>query len=118
MLVDRNARFRNLPVDEQARKFYGQLLHVLVVPLAALPSVGQPATTLVLGIIRAHAIETDHQTLNIHYYPASSQGYIDVVDICTIECLIGRVKDGNQWATIDRSDVLDRTNTTYVEDVE
>ncbi|KAI0088515.1 hypothetical protein BDY19DRAFT_985436 [Irpex rosettiformis] len=59
--------FCNLPVDEQPRKFYGQLQHILVVPVAALPSVGQAATTLVLGIVRSYAIESHHCTLNIHY---------------------------------------------------
>ena len=103
-----------MPVDEYPRKFYGQLQHILVVPMAAIPSVGQSARTLVLAVIRSYRIDSHDRILNIHYYPTSNQGSVDVVDIETIECLIGRVKDGNRWATVDRSDTLDYT--TYIDD--
>lgn len=80
----------------------------------AIPSVGQPARTLILAVIRSYRIESHDRLLNIHYYPTASQGSVDVVDIGTIDCLIGRVRDGNRWATVDRTDVLDYT--AYIED--
>jgi len=30
------------------------------------------------------------------------------VDVSSIQCLVGRVKDGNQWAIVDRSGSLAR----------
>jgi hypothetical protein len=43
---------------------------------------------------------------NIYYY--SWEGHLEVVDINCIQCLVGRVKDGNEWAIVDRSDTCAR----------
>ena len=114
--VDRNARFRNVESVFESRNFYGQLQHILVVPISALPSVGiELPMTLVLGVIRSCAIEDHHHSLNVHYY--SRTGSLDVVDITTIKCLIGRVKEPcrGQWATIDRtSDGVESNNSECI----
>jgi hypothetical protein len=39
---------------------------------------------------------------NIYYY--SREGHLEVIDMACVQCLIGRVKDGNEWAIVDRSD--------------
>lgn len=39
---------------------------------------------------------------NIYYY--SREGYLEVVDMECVQRLVGRVKDGNEWAIIDRSE--------------
>ncbi|KAI0750343.1 hypothetical protein BC629DRAFT_1297723 [Irpex lacteus] len=102
--VDRNARFRNMESVFEARDFYGQVQHFIVVPLPIVQSIGlEKPTTLVLAIIRSCVIEDHHLALNTHYY--SRTGSLDVVDLTTIKCLIGRIKEPcrGQWATIDRT---------------
>lgn len=45
--------------------------------------------------------------LDIHFY--SRTGALDVIDITSVQSLIGRVKDTNDdWAIIDRSGALAR----------
>ncbi len=88
----------------EARDFYGQVQHFIVVPLPIVQSIGlEKPTTLVLAIIRSCVIEDHHLALNTHYY--SRTGSLDVVDLTTIKCLIGRIKEPcrGQWATIDRT---------------
>jgi hypothetical protein len=114
-LVDRNASFRNLPIVLEPRTFYGQLQHVILVPLAAVPSVGQEATNIILGVIRSCAIESHHSSLDIHYY--SRDGPLEIVDLSTIQCLVARIKDRGQWAIIDRSGTLARPLYTEIQSV-
>lgn len=113
LFVDRYARFRNIESDFTPRMFYGQLQHILVVPVTALPSVNQPATTLVLGVIRACHIESHHPSLDIHFY--SREGVLEVVDVTTIHGLIGRIKDRDEWATIERGGA--KADIVYVDNV-
>jgi len=47
---------------------------------------------------------TAPEGLDIHYY--SRTGALHFVDATNIQCLVGRVKDGNRWAIIDRSGSL------------
>ncbi|KAJ7841816.1 hypothetical protein B0H14DRAFT_3457258 [Mycena olivaceomarginata] len=45
--------------------------------------------------------------LDVHFY--SRAGAFDIIDITTVQALVGRVKDvSNSWAIIDRSGVLAR----------
>ncbi|KAJ7474677.1 hypothetical protein B0H11DRAFT_1728327, partial [Mycena galericulata] len=45
--------------------------------------------------------------LDVHFY--SRAGALDIIDITTVQALVGRVKDvSNSWAIIDRSGVLAR----------
>jgi hypothetical protein len=38
----------------------------------------------------------------IHYY--KEFGVNEVVDLNTVQCVVGRVRDRDEWAIIDRSD--------------
>jgi hypothetical protein len=42
--------------------------------------------------------------IDIHYY--SREGALHVLDVTGIQCLVGRVRDGNHWAIIDCSGSL------------
>ena len=90
--------------------FYGQVQHIVVAPLSAIPSINSPATTLILGIIRTCHVESHHPSLDIHFY--SRDGGLEVVDVTTIHCLVGRIKDRNEWATIERGGT--KPDTVYV----
>lgn len=113
-LVDRNAHRSRLPIHFAKETFYGQLTHILVVHVQAMPTAIPPtsATTLVLAVIHACDILRAHPALDIHYY--KNLGRTEVVDITTVQCVVGRVRDRGQWAIIDRSGSLSRA--LYVED--
>ena len=114
MLVDRNARHRNLPVVLQPEIFFGQLQHIIVLDIGPSRELGlQEPETIILASIRTCA---DAKTLpggNIYYY--SREGSLEVVDVNCIQCGVGRIKDGNKWAIVDRSE--EHTPSLFADDV-
>jgi hypothetical protein len=48
-----------------------------------------------------------HNDLDMHFYQ-NKEGYTEVVDITTIQCLVGRVYNRGWWTIIDRSGKLAR----------
>jgi len=94
--------------------FYGQLQHIFVVRLPAaiqrLLGDSNPEI-LILGAIFTCNIE-EKNDLDMHYY--KTHGRTEVVDITTIQCLVGRIKDRGSWTIIDRSGDLARA--TFVLD--
>ncbi len=108
LLVDINARWPRRPSIFKPQNFYGQLQSVVVLRLSPSAPLGlDKAATLALGIIRNCPIEESHTGgLDIHYY--SKPGALDVVDLSSIQCLVGRIWDGRKWAFIDRSGSLSR----------
>jgi hypothetical protein len=89
--------------------FYGQLQHIFVVKMAAaavkqLVGVSKPEV-LILGSILTCEIE-EKNDMDMHYY--KTHGRTEVVDITTVQCLVGRVKDRGSWTIIDRSGNLAR----------
>ena len=88
--------------------FFGQLQHIFVVKIPAVPQlvvgVSNPEI-LILGAILTCEIE-EKTDLDMHYY--KKHGRTEVVDISTVQCLVGRVKDRGFWTIIDRSGNLAR----------
>ena len=102
MLVDKNARHTRRPVILEPKIFFGQLQHIFVVRLNASPELRlQACTTLILAAIRTCSEPQVKGENGICYY--SREGRLEVVDIVCVQCLVGRVKDGNEWAIVDRS---------------
>ena len=114
MLVDRNARHQNLPVVLQPEIFFGQLQCIIVMDIGPSQKLGlQEPETIILAAIRTCA---DAKTLpggNIYYY--SREGSLEVVDVNCIQCGVGRIKDGNKWAIVDRSE--EHTPSLFADDV-
>ncbi|KAI0686435.1 hypothetical protein C8T65DRAFT_567901 [Cerioporus squamosus] len=109
LLIDKNARYRNRPVIMEPHTFYGQLLRILVVNVKPIPTAVPPITTfstLVLGVVLTCVIENNHRILDMHYY--KNHGRTEVVEITTIQCVVGRIKDRGHYAIIDRSGALAR----------
>jgi hypothetical protein len=103
MLVDKNARHPKKPVDLESHVFFGQLQNIFVIELGASPMLGlTKKTTLILAAIRACAEPQMRGENGIYYY--SREGPLEVVDMECVQCLVGRVKDGNEWAIVDRSE--------------
>lgn len=87
-------------------------MHVIEVEIAAISARNIPAHRVVLAVIRSVKIEEDHPRLDIHYY--SEEGALDIVDVTTVQCLVGRVYDRGRWGIFDRSGSLSRA--MYTED--
>lgn len=62
---------------------------------------------VILGAILTCDIE-DKNDLDMHYY--KTHGRTEVVDITTVQCLVGRIKDRGSWTIIDRSGKLARAS--------
>ncbi|KAI0371589.1 hypothetical protein BV20DRAFT_1035223 [Pilatotrama ljubarskyi] len=98
VLVDQNARYRNRPVILKKKTLYGQLQCIFYVQLLAIPLTPFPIQTCI--------IQRANKDLDIHYY--KRLGSVDYVDVTTIQCVVGRIKDDGQFALIDRSGALAR----------
>jgi hypothetical protein len=115
MLVDKFTHVRRRKPVFEPKTFYGQLEHIYVIQLTPSSSVTQVNSDLQMPIFLA-AIRnckireqgpTDLEGLDIHLY--STMGGLDVVDITSIQALVGRVRytvDGGGWAVIDQSGSL------------
>ncbi|KAI0072629.1 hypothetical protein K474DRAFT_1604760, partial [Panus rudis PR-1116 ss-1] len=111
MYIDRNAAYRRRRSIFDLRTFYGQVEHIYAVQLRpkAIPRNlhdGIPAVVVVAFIRTCRNIVNCPSGLDIHYYDCL--GGVDVIDIPSIQCLVGCIKDGNRWAIIDCSGTLSR----------
>ena len=59
-------------------------------------------TTLILALVQEAKAELKD---DIYFY--KEFGAEEVVDLETVQCVVGRVKNGGKWAIIDRSDVAE-----------
>jgi hypothetical protein len=103
---------KNRPPLFESRFFYGQLQHIFVldIPGYNLMNPG-PAETLVLAAISQCEVDRSTTTSanlpGVTYY--SHIGPLEVVDIETIQCLVGRIDcDRNRRVVIDRDGALTR----------
>ncbi|KIY51358.1 hypothetical protein FISHEDRAFT_37513 [Fistulina hepatica ATCC 64428] len=109
--VDKNQRQKKHAVKLQLRTFYGQLQHLLVVhfpePCLAL-HLTEPQSFIFAAIRQCKVNGSGLQSLGLDVRFYSEQGPLDVVDIMSVQCLVGRIYDRGQWAIIDRSGDLVR----------
>lgn len=112
MLEDKFARKKKQKPKFVLKTFYGQLTHIYRVHFPqeckAMGITGP--TTYILAAIRNCVLSDDDpllRHLDIHFY--SRHGGLDVIDITSVQCLVGRVQDlSDEWAIIDRSGSLAR----------
>ncbi|KAJ7734610.1 hypothetical protein B0H16DRAFT_1327514 [Mycena metata] len=119
MLVDKNARSKKKQPDFELQTFYGQLTHIYRIhfpdPCPQLRT--DRPTTYILAAIRTCVLtddDVDLEGLDIHFY--TRPGALDVIDVTSVQALIGRVKETNGWAIIDRSGALARAQWLGEED--
>ena len=115
MLVDKNARHHNLPVVLQPETFFGQLQYIFLVEIPSeVLGLGE-SETIILGAIRSCAdAKTSASGHGIYYY--SQDGCLEVIDIDCIQCGVGRIKDGNKWAIVDRS--REHARSVFVDNID
>ncbi|EPS95762.1 hypothetical protein FOMPIDRAFT_65211, partial [Fomitopsis schrenkii] len=114
-LVDKFANQRNRPSVFELRTFYGELQHLFSIKLQG-PTVSERPEMILLAGIRTCKLDNRAPPggLDIHYY--TTEGQYEVVDVNNVQCLVGRIRDREQWAIVDRSGSLARA--LYVEDSE
>jgi hypothetical protein len=99
-LVDRYARQKRITPEFELQNFFGQLQHIFVLEIPSTPrlDIAMP-TTIILALIKN--VKT---TLvdNVYYYKVL--GVDEVVDLTTVQCVVGRIWDRDEWVIIDRSD--------------
>lgn len=116
MLVDKNASYPNRPVVLEAATFYGRLENIFVIGLQPGRTLGlEDPTNLILAAIRTCSdVQTKGRNRDLYYY--SQEGHLEVIDMNCVQCLIGRVKDENEWAIVDRSQAEARP--VFVDDLD
>jgi hypothetical protein len=118
MLVDKYARQARRTPKYELQTFFGQLCHIFLVrfPVTVCADLGLDAgAVIILAIIKTCVLDDPDpqlQGLDVHFY--SLEGAVHVIDITSVQCLVGRIRDRNRWAIIDRSGCLARA--IYVED--
>ncbi|KZV98588.1 hypothetical protein EXIGLDRAFT_641451 [Exidia glandulosa HHB12029] len=104
-------KYKNRPKrkPEFVRKeYFGQLQYIYILSLPALPKYKQPEPqTLLLACVTDCAGLSQPNSVGIRYY-SGKMGTSQVIDLASIECVIGRVEDRGQVAIIDRSNEFSR----------
>ena len=116
MIVDKYARQARRRPEYKLQTFYGQLQHIYLIQFPnPCEELGlDQASTIILASIRTCILDDpvpQLECLDIKYY--SAEGATHVIDITSLQCLVGRIRDRNRWAIIDRSGSLARA--LYVE---
>ncbi|PBK65077.1 hypothetical protein ARMSODRAFT_989767 [Armillaria solidipes] len=104
MLVDKFANQRQHVEELELVMFYGHLEHIIYIHFP--PSTDADAhiiLTVIHNVVVDESLQELHQ-LDIHF--SSCKGKLDVIDITSVQCLIGRVFDGDCCALIDHSGSL------------
>ena len=102
-LVDQHAHRSRKTPDFEPQKFFGQLNRILLLelPSAQRLNLDEP-TTVIVALIRG--VKTTLRN-GIYYYKIF--GVDEIVDLDTLQCVVGRIWDRDEWAIIDRSDNVD-----------
>jgi hypothetical protein len=103
VLVDKHTRNRHRRPSYETRSYYGQLQHLVTIRLPAAAQYGLFEPTLfALGAIRRCDTGKFSNALEVPMY--EQYGEFEVVDLSTLQCLVGRVKvNEHLWAVIDRT---------------
>ncbi|THU93069.1 hypothetical protein K435DRAFT_670956 [Dendrothele bispora CBS 962.96] len=111
LLVDQLASQISANPDFEPETCFGQLQHIYLIRFnKPYPELGlyQSSTTIIMASIKKCNLTNESiPGLDIHFY--SRMGATDVIDIRSVQCVVGRVPYGqNGWAIIDRSGTLAR----------
>ena len=99
-LVDRYARQKRRTPEFELQNFFGQLQCILLIELPATPRLNLAMPTMIILAL----IKNVKATLTDNIYSYKVLGVDEVVDLTTVQCVVGRIWDREEWAIIDRSD--------------
>ena len=105
----------------EPQTFYGQLEHLYLINFVCSDTRVDPQEPIILAAIQNCKIRdpgpTELEGLDIHLYDTT--GSLDLVDVTSIQALVGRVKftvDSGGWAIIDQSGSLTRAEWDPTDD--
>jgi hypothetical protein len=105
-MVDIYARQRNRRPEYVKRAFFGQLLRIFVLDLRPMPQLGINTTSTVIyavvQAVKAQPVQLTPESIGYHYHQT---GVVELVDLNTVKCVVGRVWDRNKWFIVDRSSI-------------
>ncbi|KAL4245210.1 hypothetical protein ABKN59_010252, partial [Abortiporus biennis] len=111
MYVDKYRNNRRRAPEFILTTFYGQLQHILVIELPAIPALSlTKPETFILAVVRQCNIESIFSPL-LDMHEFSKLGPDEVVDATTLQCLVSHIPLKNKWVIIDRSGGLVRAAT-------
>ncbi|KAF9053489.1 hypothetical protein BJ165DRAFT_1339455, partial [Panaeolus papilionaceus] len=98
-VVDKFAHQRRTRPVWEEREFFGQLKRILVIHVRATPHLNIPKSrNIVLALVQIAVTE------NVNgFHSFKRMGKLDLVDLSTVRCVVGRVWDREQWTIVDRS---------------
>jgi hypothetical protein len=115
LYVDKFAKQKRKKPQLELKTFYGQIQHIILIRLPATQDLRLiKPETVILASIKNCAIKYSND-LDMHFYQ-SEEGYTELVDIATVQCLVGRVFDRGWWTVIDRSGKLARASAEVFEE--
>lgn len=105
---DRNARLAYKDADEdlELKPFFGEVQRVFSIRMPRAPELGiEKEETVVLVEVQPCNMERGPgklRGLDIRLYPGMKDG-TEIVDLTTVQCLVGRIRWDKMWAVFDRS---------------
>ena len=102
-----------MPSVFESAEYFGQLRSILAIelPPGITPLIVEPKT-LILAIIGTRDTTTETSLKN-PYYTKPKSATVSAVDMTTLMCLVGCIKDWGQWAIVDRSG--DSTRAEFID---
>jgi hypothetical protein len=100
-MVDKYTHRPSRPPVYVKRSFFGQLKRVLVIDLPNIPPLGLSSPLTVIYAV----VQTVKVTEKDGFYIYRVPGTIQIVDLNTVQCVVGRVKDRDRWSIVDRSGI-------------
>lgn len=104
LFVDKYAHSRRREPEFVCKTFFGQVLRFLVVDIDMSSSRRHDIESgkfIYAAIHEANISEPANQRCPINYY--QNLGRTELVNLNMVQCLIGRIKDRNRWALVDRN---------------
>jgi hypothetical protein len=98
-LVDRYARQKRRTPEFELQIFFGQLQRILVLELPSTPRLNLAMPTMIILAL----IKNVKTTFTDNIYRYKELGVNEVVDLTTVQCVVGRIWDRDEWAIVDRS---------------
>ena len=94
------AESEDAPAEMEVRTFYGELQQIfkIEVPRSSQLRLNQPQTLFLAAIKDCDASFNENG-----FWEFKSAGKLTVIDLGTIQCVVGRIYDRGKWVIIDRS---------------
>ena len=101
------AELENAPAEMEVQTYFGELQQIfsIKVPQSSQLHLNEPQTLFLASIKECDALFNEDG-----FWEFSSAGKLVVIDLGTIQCVVGRIYDRGKWVIIDRSGDLAHIN--------